>query len=81
MVFLTVASCLQVTSYGQQESEPSRKSSTSPVSDTIDWDRIYEEALESNADIRRKIEQGQATKAEVVEWLKLVGKGAEKRGP
>ena len=80
MVFLTVASCLQVTSYGQQKSEPSRKSSTSPVSDTIDWDRIYEEALESNADIRRKIEQGQATKAEVVEWLKLVGKGAEKRG-
>ena len=72
MVFLTVTSCLQVTSYGQQKSEPSRKSSTSPVSDTIDWDRIYEEALESNADIRRKIEQGQATKAEVIEWLKLV---------
>jgi hypothetical protein len=79
-VFLTATLCLQVTSYGQQKSEPSRKSPASSVSDIIDWDRVYEEALESNADIRRKVEQGKATKAEVIEWLKLVGKGAEKRG-
>ena len=72
MVFLTAASSLQVTSYGQQKSESSRKASTSPVSDTIDWDRIYEEALESNAGIRRKVEQGETSKVEVIEWLKLV---------
>ncbi|MDG1873490.1 MAG: hypothetical protein P8J27_06245 [Mariniblastus sp.] len=35
----------------------------------VDWDRKYKQLLESDPDIREKIESGNATKNDVIQWL------------
>ncbi|MEC8553645.1 MAG: hypothetical protein VXZ82_01435 [Planctomycetota bacterium] len=36
----------------------------------VDWDAAYERLLEADQGVRKKIESGQATKEEVINWLK-----------
>ena len=36
----------------------------------IDWDAAYERLLEADPSVRKKIENGQATKEDVINWLK-----------
>ena len=36
----------------------------------IDWDAAYERLLEADQGVRKKIESGQATKEDVINWLK-----------
>ncbi|MEM6776806.1 MAG: PQQ-binding-like beta-propeller repeat protein [Planctomycetota bacterium] len=49
------------------------------ASKEIDWDAIYEKALQSNPAIGRKVDAGDATKAQVIEYLQRMrsetGKG------
>ena len=35
-----------------------------------DWDAAYEQLLRNDPDVRRKIKNGDATKAEVIAWMK-----------
>ena len=41
-----------------------------------DWESKYEKLLQSDPAVRQKVEDGQATKKEIIQWLK--SKGSQK---
>ena len=46
----------------------------------VDWDAAYEKLLKTNAGVRNKVKSGDATKEQVVAWLKLKNGEAGKKG-
>ena len=46
----------------------------------IDWDAAFEEFLKKDSGARKKFEDGQATKEEIIAWMKSQLGGAKKRG-
>jgi len=45
----------------------------------VDWEKAYQQLLEKDPGVREKIENGQATKQDVIEWMKnQKGSGKEK---
>ena len=50
----------------------------------VDWEQAYQQLLEKDPGVREKIENGQATKQDVIDWMKNQkgsGKGKEVAGP
>lgn len=48
----------------------------------VDWDAAYEKLIKNNPDVARKVENGDATKADVIAWMKRKaggGKGGKKK--
>ena len=48
----------------------------------VDWDAAYEKLIKNNPDVARKVENGGATKADVIAWMKRKaggGKGDKKK--
>jgi hypothetical protein len=50
----------------------------------VDWDQAYEQLLKTNPAVKRKVDNGGATKAQVIQWLKQkrgkAGAGRKPRG-
>ncbi len=61
----------------QEKTAPTNNNKTAKMSDA-DWEKAYEQLLEKAPEVREKIENGQATKEDVIAWMKRqkdVGKG------
>ena len=43
---------------------------TGASDDSVDWDAAYEKLLESDSAVRRKVDAGNATKEQIIAWLK-----------
>ena len=50
----------------------------------VDWDQIYEKLLKTNPEIKAKVDSGNATKQQIIQWLKQkrgkAGTGRKARG-
>ena len=67
----------------QEKTAPTNNNKTAKMSDA-DWEKAYEQLLEKAPEVREKIENGQATKQDVIEWMKNQkgsGKDKEVAGP
>jgi outer membrane protein assembly factor BamB len=48
--------------------------------DGTDWDEVYEKLIQSDAEVRKKVEDGDATKEQVIEWLKSLHSEKDENG-
>ena len=66
LAFVGVTLLVGVDVYGQKNNTEQKPRSQSTE---IDWDARYEETLKENRAIRRKIQDGDATKDDIIAWL------------
>ncbi len=79
LVFFTLVAIVASQNAFCQEKKP-------PVSSKVqdsekDWDAAYEELLRNDDGVREKVKNGQATKADVIAWMKGQTQAGEKKSP
>jgi len=63
----------------EQQSPKQRQPSGKDVTKSQqDWDAVYEQFLQQNSAVRKKLENGDTTREEIIAWLKEKGAGGKK---
>ena len=57
-----------------------RHKTATAADEGTDWEEAYAQLLNKDADVRKKVESGVATKQQVIDWMKKQARSKGKRG-